>query len=506
MRSIRALHLDRGGFHMSIRLLATLGAAALVCACSGSEQKTLQVSDARVAALFNSPSGVACIELIATTPTRTATKTFSVAPGQSTAALTINGVPTGTVMFSGQGFDVPCGFVVVSTEPTWIADDVTVQVSAGTTVSVQLKFHGKATAIVGGNFTGDAYTVTTIAGVGGAPGTVDGLGAAARFAGPNSAALSADGTKLYVGDRNLDQNSGSVGMAIRQVDLNTGAVTTLAGSLTALGTADGPGATARFNRLFSVALSGSSLIIADRCAIRSMSTTAPFNVTTLVGTRAADPSLWDCRPAVSPLGAQDLDVAVRGTDVYAADATRFVVWKVAFAFTPPVISLVAGVPDSPGSDDGAVASAHLLGPNGLVFPFVGNDIFYLVDTNIFIGYGLIRRISLGEDSVTTVAGAPQTGFVSTDGLGTQALFAQPRRAVSDGSSLFIGDAFSVRRMDLATNAVVTIAGDMTSFGFADGAGGVARFNAAFGIARDSRSGAIYVADQGNFAIRKLTPP
>ncbi len=267
-------------------------------------------------------------------------------------------------------------------------------------------------------------------------------------------------------------------------------------------------ASARFSRLFSVALSGNNLLIADRCAIRSMSTTAPFNVTTLVGTRAANPNLWDCGPAASTLGDQDLDLAVRGTDVYAADSTHLAVWKIALASTPPAISLVAGVRDSPGSDDGALAGAHFVGPTGLVFPFVGDDPFYLIDDNIMItnGYGLVRRISLFEDSVTTVAGAPQIGFVSTDGLGTQALFAQPRRAVSDGTSLFIGDVFSVRRMDLATNAVVTIAGDMTTSGFADGLGGAARFNAAFGIARDGRNGNMYVADQGNFAIRKLTPP
>jgi hypothetical protein len=230
-------------------------------------------------------------------------------------------------------------------------------------------------------------------------------------------------------------------------------------------------------------------------------------VTTLVGTRlSANPNQWDCQPSVTPLGAQELDLAVRGTNVYAADATRFAVWKVALASTPPVISPVAGVPDLPGTDDGTVAGAHLAGPNSLVFPFVGDDLFYLVDTNIFVGYGLIRRISLLEDSVSTVAGAPQVGFVSTDGLGTQALFAQPRRAVSDGTSLFIGDIFSVRRMDLATNAVVTIAGDMATSGFADGVGGAARFFAAFGITRDSRNGVLYVADQGNFAIRKVTPP
>ena len=54
--------------------------------------------------------------------------------------------------------------------------------------------------------------------------------------------------------------------------------------------------------------------------------------------------------------------------------------------------------------------------------------------------------------------------------------------------------------------MVTIAGDMATSGFADGVGLAARFNAAFGIARDSRNGNIFIADQGNFAIRKLTPP
>jgi hypothetical protein len=494
---------------MSIRHLATAGAAALACACSGSQEKVLPVADARVDALFSTPAGVSCIQLVASAPLRTATRMFSVTPGQNTATLMMNGVPTGTVMFSGQAFNVACGFVDVSSQPSWVADDLTVQVSLGPPISVQLDFHARTNANVGVNFAGDAYTVTTIAGVGGTPGSADGVGAASGFAGPNSAALSADGTKLFVGDRN-DGSVAGRGMAIRQIELATGAVSTIAGSLSALGTDDGPGATARFNRLFSIALSGGDLIIADLCAIRSMSTAPPFNVTTLVGTRqAANPNQWDCRPAVSTLGAQDLDLAVRGSDVYVADSTHWVVWKVSFAVSPPAITLVAGVPDSPGLDDGRlIAGAHFVGPTGLSFPFVGDDVFYLIDDNIMIstGYGVVRRISSFSKSVITVAGAPQAGFVSTDGLGTQALFAQPRRAVSNGTSLFIGDRFSVRRMDLGTNAVVTIAGDMATSGFADGVGLAARFNAAFGIARDSRNGNIFIADQGNFAIRKLTPP
>jgi hypothetical protein len=493
---------------MSIRHLATAGAVALAGACNGSAQKRLPVTDARVNALFNSPAGISCIQLIASAPLRTATRTFSVTPGQNTASLLLNGVPTGTVMFSGQAFNVACGLVDITTQPSWVADDVTLQVNPGPPISVQLNFHARTDANVGVNFAGDAYTVTTIAGTGTVAGTADGIGAAARFAGPNNCALSADRTKLFVGDRN-DGDAGGRGMAIRQIDLATGAVTTIAGSLTALGTAHGPGATARFSRLFSMALSGSNLLIADRCAIRSMSTTPPFNVTTLLGTRqAANPNAWDCAPAVSRLGGQDLDIAVRGTDVYAADSTHFVVWKISFTSAPPVISLVAGAPDSSGSDDGPIATAHLLGPAGLVFPFVGDDPFYLIESDILISnaYGLVRRISPFFDSVITVAGAPQAGFVSTDGLGTHALFAQPRRGVSDGTSIFIGDIFSVRRMDLNTNAVVTIAGDMATTGFADGVGAAARFVAAFGIARDSRNGAIFIADQGNFAIRKLTPP
>ncbi len=478
---------------MSMRIASALGTAALLCACSGSSQKTMQSSDVHVAALFNAPGGVVCIQLVASNAVRSASKTFTVAPGQSTISLTMTGIPTGNVLFSGQAFNIACGAITTGAVPTWVADDVTANVNASGTASVQLKFRGNGSANVGGNFVGDDYTVTTLAGSG-AQGNADLIGAAALFEGPNSAALSADGATLFVGDRNFDPVSfATIGMSIRAV---------------ASGTADGPGATARFVRLFAVALSGTDLLIADRCAIRKMSTAAPYNVTTLLGTRnVANPNLWACGPAASILSGSDLDIAVRGTDVYAADNGHSVVWKVSLTSSPPTVTQVAGILDTPGSDDGSIATATLLGPTGLVFPFVGDDPFYLLDSaSSNFAYGLVRRISPLEDSVLTVAGAPQTTFVSTDGLGTHALFAQARRGVSDGTNLYIGDSFSVRRMDIATTAVFTIAGDMSSSGFADGLGGAARFNAAFGIARDSRNGVIYIADQGNFAIRKLTPP
>ena len=84
------------------------------------------------------------------------------------------------------------------------------------------------------------------------------------------------------------------------------------------------------------------------------------------------------------------------------------------------------------------------------------------------------------------------------------LFVQSRRATSDGSSLFIGDSTAVRRMDLSTSAVVTIMGGQTS-GSADGVGTAALVYGPFGISRNATSGALYLADQGNFTIRVLTP-
>lgn len=490
------------------RSVLALSALALCAACNHQSSEKVELSEARVATVFSAPSGVQCIELVATSPSKMTSKLFGVSSGQSTTSLSLTGVPTGNVMFSGLAFNDPCAFISGNSAASWVADDVTVHVNAGNTAQVQLTFHSSASAIVSGDFAGDDYTVTTIAGVGGTQWTA--AGPASLFAGPNDLALSADGRTLYVGDRNDTPVIGA-GMAIRAVDTTTGAVTTLAGSLSATGTDDGPGTSARFSRLFGMALSGSNLLIADRCAIRSMSTISPYTVTTLVGTRrAANPAQWDCSPATTPLGNQDLDIVVRGSNVYIADATHFVIHQVAFAFSPPVITTYAGTTDVAGTTDGTLFTAQFIGPTSVVFPFVGDDIFYVVESG-FTGdtsWGLVRRGTVSGNSVDTVAGGAQSSaaIMSADGLGTGALFAQPRRAVSDGRSLFIGDAWSVRRMDLATSAVVTLAGSDTDAGFADGVGRAARFNAAFGVARDPVRGAIYIGDQGNFAIRKLTPP
>ncbi len=93
--------------------------------------------------------------------------------------------------------------------------------------------------------------VTTLAGSG-APAFADATGAAAQFNSPVGVAT--DGTSLFVADADNSR--------IRQIDIATAVVTTVAGS-GAFGFADGTGAAAQFNSPIGVTTDGTSLLVAD---------------------------------------------------------------------------------------------------------------------------------------------------------------------------------------------------------------------------------------------------
>ncbi len=100
-----------------------------------------------------------------------------------------------------------------------------------------------------------AGTVTTLAGLAGVAGSVDGIGAAARFTFPSALAVSSDGS-VYVAD--TDNH------AIRKIS-PTGEVTTIGGLLRRPGSSDGTAGAARFFNPKGVALdSQGRVIVADR--------------------------------------------------------------------------------------------------------------------------------------------------------------------------------------------------------------------------------------------------
>ncbi|MDP1725808.1 MAG: PKD domain-containing protein [Bacteroidota bacterium] len=125
--------------------------------------------------------------------------------------------------------------------------------------------------------------------------------------------------------------------------------------------------------------------------------------------------------------------------------------------------------------------------------------------NVFVAdynNNVIRKISSGG-VVTTFAGTGVFGFAN--GAGTVALFRSPTGVVADlAGNVYVADQFnSMIRKITPAGIVSTLAGDGIN-GYVDGAGNTARFNAPTGVAADLL-GNIYVADQYNHVIRKITP-
>jgi sugar lactone lactonase YvrE len=116
--------------------------------------------------------------------------------------------------------------------------------------------------------------------------------------------------------------------------------------------------------------------------------------------------------------------------------------------------------------------------------------------------GGVARVTMAG-AVLLQAGSGESGFA--DGRGTSAMFANPSALAFDNSgNVFIADEGNQRIRKL------TPAGDVTTFagsgvhGFFDGSGTQAQFRGPRGLAFDSE-GNLYIADVGNRRIRKVTP-
>lgn len=221
-------------------------------------------------------------------------------------------------------------------------------------------------------------------------------------------------------------------------------------------------------------------------------------VTVLAGSPGQAGSADGLGAAARFFGPRGLIVDPTG-NIYVVDAGNQTVRKI----TPQgMVTTIAGTVGVWGTADGQGTAAQLLAPEDLASDLHGN--IYIVEADG------VRK--LGQDgTVTRVAGkAAVFGYI--DGTPVSALFNRPQGIALDAAgNIFVADRLNqvVRRVN-ANGDVTTVAGREPISTYAvcsgsnDGDGFTARFKAPEGITKDA-SGNLYVADSGNYTIRKITP-
>jgi len=365
--------------------------------------------------------------------------------------------------------------------------------------------------------------VTTVAGMVGKPGSVDGPGASAQFQFPWGLAADAAGN-VYIGDR---WNS-----VVRKLD-TTGNVTTVAGTAGQFGSSDSPGATFGWPSQVAVDAAG-NLYISDTYfhTIRKRDTSG--TVTTIAGQAGTSGYVNGPTPTSSTFTSPEGLAFDAAGNLYVAEAGDIRVITQAGA-----VGTLAGQPNL-GFTNATGTAAQFRKLRSLVLDGAGN--LYVADP----GNKAVRMVVIATGGVTTLAtpsgvepfalawvigrglafgdatqsllyvGPPAgpftlvagTPFVqgSADGAGSAATFNVPSGACVDtGGNAYVtdGNNHTIRKVT-AGGLVTTLAGSPGKVGLSDGQGSTARFNTPGPITIDT-AGNLYVADDGTGAIRKVTP-
>jgi sugar lactone lactonase YvrE len=306
--------------------------------------------------------------------------------------------------------------------------------------------------------------------------------------GPAGGGTGTSGTGA-TGAQGIDGFSGGLTLQMNyttQVASSDVVVTTIAGS-GADGSSNGTATNASFSLPFGVAVdSAGNVYVADYGNNRIRKITSAGVVTTFAGTSSGSADGTGTNASFSvPAG---ITVDSSG-NIYVGDGGNHRIRRI----TPAgVVTTFAG--SSQGSANGTGTNATFNVPRGLAFDSSGN--LYVADTNNH----RIRKIT-SEGVVTTFAGSGSAG--SADGTGTNATFNGPLAiGVDSTNNIYVGDSANNRVRKITPQGVVTtIAG--SSQGFANGTGTNATFEGPDALAIDS-SGNIYVGDQYNNLIRKIT--
>ena len=261
---------------------------------------------------------------------------------------------------------------------------------------------------------------------------------------------------------------------------------------------NGPATEAMLSNAWGLALDSSgNLYFADYSNNRIRKVSATTGIITTVAGNGAWGYSGDGGPATEAQLAYLGGVALDAAgNLYITDNGHSVVRKVTAA--TGIISTIAGTGEGGYNGDGIQATAAQLGgPMGVM---IG------VDGNLYIGEVYrVRKVDLATGVITTVAGNGDSAFTGDGGPATAAgLYGAYPLAMDGVGNLFIGTQTVVRKVDATTQFISTVAGTGDTQGFA-GDGGPATqalLSWASGVAVDA-IGNLYLVDQGNSRVRRV---
>lgn len=354
--------------------------------------------------------------------------------------------------------------------------------------------------------------VSLLAGQPGGQGAADGIKEKARMS--FITGIVGEGKYLYLADAS---NS-----AIRQLDPDTGAVTTLAGTLgiSHANPVDGQGTAASFALVWAAVIMGDSIYLSEMVlgefqlrrvhlgtgqvvTVKDPKTgkpwLAPGPYKGIFGLAASkdkvyigqECAIWEYDPKTGTfqlIAGSTTDCAIQdGTGT----AARFL-WIKGLAWAPPgtlyagdmcmvrqvdvathKVQILAGSAQYCGNADGKGAQAKLLHVWGLAVSgqslfFSDYHYFFIPDKQTWPAhapfFGLVRRIDLKTGQVTTLAGTlpkPAAQAGEADGPPLMARFIKPTGLWATNNEVYLGTRTTVRRIPLDGSAVTTVAGKKT---------------------------------------------
>ena len=228
----------------------------------------------------------------------------------------------------------------------------------------------------------------------------------------------------------------------------------------------------------------------------------PSAIATLTGTGVAGNTGNNGPASLAQVNAPRGSVIDASGSLVFADSGSNVIRRI--DHTTGAISVLAGTGTSGyAGDAGAATAAKLNAPADVVLDAAGN--LYIADT----GNNVIREVNAATGIITTVAGTGTAGYTGDLGLATTATLNMPTGLAMDfAGRLYVVDTGNevIRRFVPNGGYIATIAGTGGTAGYSgDGAAAtLAVLNTPVAVTVDP-AGDIYIADRGNYVIRKITP-